>query len=43
LRHTNCAVEGWRLHLAIEHRREGIAWVVSAEDHRRDDEEQGSG
>jgi hypothetical protein len=37
------AVEGWRLHLAIEHRREGIAWVVSAEDHRRDDEEQGSG
>jgi hypothetical protein len=33
------AVEGWRLHLAVEHPREGIAWAVSAEDHRRDDED----
>jgi len=36
------AVEGWRLHLAIEHPAEGIAWAVSAEDHRRDEDEPGS-
>jgi hypothetical protein len=33
------AVEGWRLHLAVEHPREGIAWALSAEDHRREEEE----
>ena len=36
------AVEGWRLHLAIEHGAEGIAWAVSAEDHRRDDDDPGA-
>jgi hypothetical protein len=34
------AVEGWRLHLAVEHPREGIAWAISAEDRRRDAEEE---
>jgi hypothetical protein len=36
-------VEGWRLHLAVEHAGEGIAWAVAAEDHVREDDEEAPG
>ena len=31
---------GWRLHLAVEDRAEGIAWAVAATDTHRDDDEE---
>lgn len=33
-------VAGWRLHLAVEHPGEGIAWAIAAEDHLREEEEE---
>lgn len=36
-------VEGWRLHLAVEHPGEGVAWAVSAQDRRRDEDEPAAG